>query len=150
MSYTNLLYHIVFRTYDSVNAISVENENLLYRYMWGVVKKKGGVLYRIGGMPDHIHLCVGLPASLAIADFMRELKTSSNKYIKSKRELFPKFSGWGKSYCALTCSYTSKETVVEYIKNQKRHHLSCAFQDELRELLAENGVDYNDDYFMKE
>ena len=63
---------------------------------------------------------------------------------------FPMFEGWRSEYFAATCSIRDKDAIIEYIKNQKRHHLSCAFQDELRELLAENGVDYNDDYFMKE
>ena len=150
MSYTNLIYHIIFRTRKSVEAIPIEHEDVLYRYIWGVVKEKGGVLYRVGGMPNHIHLCVQLPATLTVADFMRDLKTSASKFLNTKKELFSEFDGWGKSYCALSCSYSSKESVVEYIKKQKRHHLSCAFQDDLQEILKENGVDYNDDYFLKE
>ena len=40
MSYTHLLYHIVFRPKNSGPAINTEHENDLYRYIWGVVKQK--------------------------------------------------------------------------------------------------------------
>ena len=75
MAYINLLYHIVFRPKNSVSVIPIEKEEMLYRYIWGVIKHKDGVLYRIGGMPDHIHLLVQLPATVAIAHFVRDLKT---------------------------------------------------------------------------
>lgn len=150
MSYTNLIYHIIFRTRKSVDAISVEHENFLYRYIWGIVKGKGGVFYRVGGMPDHIHLCVQLPSTLAVADFMRDLKTSTSKFISTKKDLFPKFDGWGKSYCALTYSNSEKGSIVEYIKNQKVHHKTGAFPDELRSILQENGIVYSEEFFMKE
>ena len=119
MSYTQLLYHIVFRPKDSVPAISMEYEEYLYRYIWGFVKNKGGVLYRIGGMPDHIHLLIQLPPTLALSDFMRDLKTATHRYIREEISKFPLFVGWGKSYCALSCGMDGKDKVISYIKNQK-------------------------------
>ena len=71
MSYTRLLYHIVFRTKHSVPAIEIAHEGELYSYIWGFIKNKDSILYRIGGMPDHIHLLIELSVKLALADFMR-------------------------------------------------------------------------------
>ncbi len=150
MSYTRLLYHIVFRPKDSVPAIAVEHEECLYRYVWGFVKSKGCVLYRIGGMPDHIHMLVQMPPSLAVADFMRDLKTSSSIFMRDEHDKFPLFCGWGKSYCALTCSASAKDRVVEYIKGQKEHHKKTGFREELLSLLEESGVDVDIRYFLIE
>ncbi|OOH87399.1 hypothetical protein BMT54_09830 [Pasteurellaceae bacterium 15-036681] len=44
MSYTNLLYHIVFRTMGSVLAITEEHETELYRYIWSFAQYKRCVL----------------------------------------------------------------------------------------------------------
>ena len=148
MAYTNLLYHIVFRPKNSASVIVVDKEELLYRYIWGVVENKKGVLYRIGGMPDHVHILVQLPATIAIADFVRDLKTATNVYLKENRDSFPKFEGWSKSYCALSYSCRDKEMLVNYIKNQKEHHKKVSFRDELLGLLSESGVEVDMRYFM--
>ena len=81
MSYTRLLYHIVFRPRSSRPVITIAYEEMLYRYLWGFVKNKGGVLYRIGGMPDHVHMLVQIPPTLALSDFMHDLKLSVNKFM---------------------------------------------------------------------
>lgn len=80
MSYTHLLYHIVFRPKNNAPVIKIEHEEHLYRYIWGFIKQKDCVLYRIGGMPDHIHMFVQLPPTYAVSDFMRDIKTATNIY----------------------------------------------------------------------
>ena len=150
MSYTKLLYHIVFRPKDSAPAISEEHEESLYRYIWGFVKSRGCVLYRIGGMPDHVHMLVQIPPSLAVSDFMRDLKTSASKFMHDEKDKFPLFCGWGKSYCALTCSSSAKNGVMEYIKRQKEHHAKVGSREELLALLEQSGVEVDMRFFLKE
>ena len=65
MSYTQTFYHIILRTHRSIPAIAEEYERELYSYMLGFINNVGGRLYRVGGMPDHVHLFVSLPATLA-------------------------------------------------------------------------------------
>ena len=149
MSYTRLLYHIVFRTKYSIPAISIQHEKELYGYIWGIIKNKEGVLHRIGGMPDHIHLCVELSGKQSIAEFMRELKASSSKWLKNNTH-FPLFDGWGSRYAAFTYSIKDKDMIVNYIKNQKLHHSTISLESELRQLLAEHGCQIDERYFMKD
>ena len=148
MAYTNLLYHIVFRPKNSAQVIVVDKEEMLYCYIWGFVENKKGVLYRIGGMPDHVHMLVQLPATVAVADFVRDLKTSTSVFLKDNKDSFPKFDGWAKSYCALSYSTREKDMVVNYIKTQKEHHKRVSFHDEFLALLKESGVEVDMRYFM--
>ena len=148
MAYTNLLYHIVFRPKNSAQVIVVDKEEMLYRYIWGFVENKKGVLYRIGGMPDHVHMLVQLPATIAVADFVRDLKTSTSVFLKDNKDSFPKFEGWAKSYCALSYSSREKDVVVNYIKGQKEHHKRVSFREEFLVLLKESGVEVDMKYFM--
>ena len=148
MSYTSLLYHIIFRPKHSIPAIPVEHEKNLYSYIWGFIKNKNGILYRIGGMPDHIHLLVQLPPTLALSDFMHDLKLATHRYMREEKEKFPLFEGWGKSYYALSCSKESQEKIINYIKNQKVHHQTKNFHEELTKLLKDAEVEVNERYIF--
>lgn len=115
MSYTKLLYHIVFRTKRNRLTINQEHEKELYAYLLGIVRKNKSILYRIGGMEDHIHMLIDLHPSLALSDFMRELKSSSSKWLKNNSN-FPHFDYWAESFGAFTYNYTEKDVIVNYIK----------------------------------
>lgn len=122
MSHTKLLYHIVFRTKYSIPAIRHENEKDLYRFVWNHCKRKECVLYRIGGMPDHIHMLIQMPASSSMSDFVHNLKISTNYFIRNHSAEFPDYRGWNKSYFAASCSASHIHSITEYIANQKKHH----------------------------
>ena len=149
MSYTQTYYHIVLRTHCSVPAIVEEHERELYSYILGFTKNKGGHLYRIGSMPDHVHLFVSLPATLAMSKFVQELKVSTSKWLKANPH-FPLFSGWTKEYAGFSKSLRDKATVVRYIARQKEHHHSVTFEEEYRKFLTENGVKIKEEYFLKD
>ncbi len=76
MSYTRLLYHIVFRTKHGKNTIPEQHEKELYAYIMGIINNKKSKLYRIGGTENHIHLLVDIHTTFAVSDFMKELKES--------------------------------------------------------------------------
>jgi len=145
-SYRQILYHIIFRTKRSEKTLVEKYEKELYAYILGIIKNKGCFLYRINGMEDHIHLLSDLNPSIALADYMRDIKASSSVWLKQSGK-FPHFEGWADGYAAFTCSWSDKDRVIAYIKNQKEHHKHEAFEDELRRLLKEYGVDFDERYF---
>ncbi|MCQ2319415.1 MAG: IS200/IS605 family transposase [Bacteroidales bacterium] len=149
MSYTKLYYHIVIRTYRSGLSINIEHEKELYAYMMGFVNNMNAKLLRIGGMPDHIHLFVSLPATLPVAEFVQKLKVSSSKWLKTNPN-FPLFDGWGREYAAFSYCERDKDMIVNYIKKQKEHHMKENFPDEYRKFLTDNGMTINELYFLKD
>ena len=149
MSYTQTFYHIILRTHRSIPAIAEEHERELYSYMLGFINNVGGRLYRVGGMPDHVHLFVSLPATLAMSKFVQEIKVSTSKWLKANPH-FPLFDGWSKEYAGFSYSLRDKDMIVGYIAKQKEHHRSTAFPKEYREFLTENGVEIKEEYFLKD
>lgn len=137
MSYTKLYYHIVFRTLQSVPAINEQNEKALYQYIWAFCQQQKCTLHRINGMPDHLHLLVEIHPSMAVSDFVKQLKNASHKWLEQHSDWFPDFYAWSKGYCALTYSEHEKEKIVNYIKNQKEHHKSINFVDEMKALIVD-------------
>ncbi len=142
MSYTQILYHIILRTKYSDKALALDKAPELYKYMWGIIKNKNGVLYRINGMEDHIHILCDLHPLVPLADLIKALKGSSSRWIR-ETGIFPKFRGWGARYCALTYSYKEKDIIINYIKNQQKHHRSESFQEEIQRLWKEQNIEKN-------
>ena len=145
-AYRQILYHIVFRTKRSERTINPEHRTDLHQYIWGIIKNKNCVLFRINSMEEHIHILSDLHPSIALADYIRDIKISSAKWMKQSG-FFPHFKGWGIKYCALTYSYHERDTLINYIKNQQEHHKKELFQDEIRRLFKEQGIDLDEKWF---
>ena len=146
MAYTKLIYHIVLRTYQGTAPIAEAYERDLYMYIYGFCKNHQCVLYRINGMPDHIHLLVGLHPTIAVASFVHDLKIATNNFMTLNRDRFPDFVKWEQGYCALTYSEADKPRIINYITNQKEHHRKITARDELVSLLRDSGVEFDDRY----
>ena len=145
-AYRQILYHIVFRTRASEKTIDQAHFLELKNYIWGIIKNKNCVLFRINGMEEHIHILSDLHPSIALADYIKDIKVSSSKWMKASG-FFPKFRGWGIKYCALTYSYKDRDIIINYIKNQQEHHKKESFQDEISRLIKEHGIDMDEKWF---
>lgn len=148
MSFTKLIYHIVFSTKSRINAIPIEHERELYALILHIVNKQNGHLHRIGGMPDHIHILVDIPTSISVASFVKKVKQESS-FLMAKNANFPNWIGWEEGYGAFTYSVSEIPVVKNYIKNQKEHHRKITFLEEYRDWLVEMGVSPDEPYFPK-
>jgi hypothetical protein len=63
-------------------------------------------------------------------------------------KLCPGFSNWQNGYGAFTHSGPEKERLIKYIKCQDEHHKRVSFADELRALLIEAGVEFDEKYLI--
>ena len=142
-TYTQIYYHIVFSTKGRARVLLQSGRESLFRYVWGIIEKRRSRLYRINGTSDHLHILAALHPTVALADFVKEIKTGSSYWIKSNR-VFPEFSNWQDGYGAFTHSRRDKDRLIEYIKRQEEHHRKLSFADELRALLVEAGVKFDE------
>ena len=145
-AYRQILYHIVFRTKRSEKTINQAHAADLYKYIWGIIKNKKCVLFRINGMEDHLHILSDLHPSVALVDYIRDIKVLSSKWMKESG-FFSDFKGWGIKYCALTYSYKERNIIINYIKNQQKHHKRESFQDEIKRFFREQGIDLDEEWF---
>jgi putative transposase len=145
-SYRQHLYHIVFRTKDSLPTIRQNHVNELYAYVTGIIKHKKSHLYRINGVENHLHILTDMDPSIAPIDFVKDIKVSCSFWMK-RSNLFPLFDGWAVGYGSFTCSYKDLDRLIEYIKSQHEHHKKISFEDEYRKLLIEYGITPDEKYF---
>jgi putative transposase len=144
-TYTQLCYHIVFSTKERRPVLCEEHRDELLKYMWGVVKEKQGHLYRINATADHVHLLTSVHPTVAMADFIKDLKLSSSKWMKGHAG-FSGFDHWQGGYSDFTHSKNERNGLIEYVKGQAEHHHKKSFIEELRELLVEAGIDFEERY----
>jgi len=97
-------------------------------------------------MEDHLHILSDLHPTIALADYMRDIKTASSLWLKQSGK-FSEFKGWAGGYAALTYGWKDMEMIVNYIKNQQLHHKKESFESELKRLLQEQNIEVNEKYF---
>ena len=148
MSFTKSVYHIVFGTKHRQAVIPIEHERRVYKILFDLMKSYGAYVYRIGGMPDHVHILVDISSKNALADFVKRLKQESSFLIKNDG-IFPGWCGWSEGYGAFTYSSSDIPSVMQYICNQKEHHKKISFIDEYRQWLIEMGVSPDAPFFPK-
>jgi len=144
-TYTKLLYHIIFSTKDREPLITPHLRENLYPYIGGIIRGQEGVLQAIGGMPDHIHLVVGVKPDLSVSELVRLVKANSSKWINEQASHAGRF-GWQSGYGAFSVSLSQLAAVCEYVQRQEEHHSKKTFQEEYLDFLRRHEVSFDERY----
>lgn len=146
-TFTQLLYHIVFSTKDRLPLIQPARKDELCRYVWGINKKLDCHLYRINAVEDHTHIVTHIHPTVALADYIKKVKNAATAWIR-RGSVFPRWRGWQDGYAAFTHSIEEKERLIDYVKNQQENHGRESLVDELRRLLAEAKIEFDEKYLL--
>lgn len=146
-TYTQILYQIVWSTKNRKPSLTKNYRIQLFQYIWGLLKKKRCHLYRINGVEDHLHIVTHVHPSIALASLVKDIKLAASSHIKEE-SLFDDFDGWQSGYAAFTYSIDAKDNLIEYVKRQEEHHRKITFEEELRELLKEHHIPYDEKYLL--
>lgn len=126
--FSQMYIHLVFSPKNRNALIKPSWEEHLYKYITGIIQGRSHKMLAIGGMPDHIHIFIGLKPVESVSDLVREIKKSSNHFINTEK-LSTNFD-WQNGYGAFTHSRSQINNVCKYILNQKEHHKNKTFQEE--------------------
>lgn len=138
--FSQLDIHLVFAVKSRDALINATWEESLYRYTTGIIENKGHKMLAIGGMPDHIHIFIGLNPAESVSDLVREVKKSTVKWIKESNLTQNAFR-WQEGYGAFSYSRSHRERVCKYILNQKLHHTKRTFREEYLKTLKDFGLE---------
>jgi REP element-mobilizing transposase RayT len=141
-TYTCELFHCVFPTKERRNLITEEMELRLWPFLGGIARKNGFKTIAIGGIADHVHLLLSLPASMALAKAMQLLKGGSSKWMNENGIKF----AWQEGYGAFTVGVSQQEQTISYINRQHEHHRKRTFEEEFLAFLKKHGIEYDPKY----
>lgn len=138
--FSQLYIHVVFAVKNRRALIRQAWEEELHKYITGIVQNRGHKMLAIGGMPDHIHIFLGLKPAEALSDLVRETKKASTAFIREKEFTSVAFS-WQAGYGAFSHSRSQIDAVCRYILNQKEHHRKKTFEGEFRKMLEDFNIE---------
>jgi len=146
-TFSQIYIQVVFAVKGRKSLIASPWEEELYKYITGIITNKGQKLIAINGMPDHIHILIGLKPSCCLSDLVQELKKAANAFINGKRFTRSRFE-WQKGFGAFSYSHSALDNVIAYIQNQKEHHKKKTFKEEYIGLLKKFEIAYDEKYLF--
>jgi putative transposase len=93
-SFTQMYVHCVWATWNREPLITEEVQPMLYRAIVQQCRDLKCTVIAIGGIEDHVHLLVGFPTTLAIAELVKKVKGSSSRLANDADDWFFKWQ-WG-------------------------------------------------------
>jgi REP element-mobilizing transposase RayT len=148
-TYTQIHLQFVFAVKYRGAIIDKTWKENLYRYITGIVQANNHKLLAINGMPDHIHLFVGMRPTQSVSDLLQDIKGSSSKWINDNELVKGKFE-WQEGYGAFSYAMSQIDDVIKYINNQEEHHKNRSFREEYLAFLQKFKVDYDERYIFKD
>jgi len=146
--YSQLYIQVVFSPKYREGLLAEEIQEEVFSYISGTVTNKGCKSIIINGMPDHIHILLGLDPRLSLNDLITHIKRSSSIFINERKLTGKKFA-WQEGFGAFSYSRSQVEKVYNYILNQKIHHAKSSFREEYLEFLKKYAIDYDDRYLFE-
>jgi len=147
-TYSQIYIQIVFAVQGRQNLIRPERKDELQKYMTGIVTRQGQKLIAIHCMPDHTHLLIGLRPNLALSELVGDIKTGSTNHINEQQWVRGRFS-WQEGFGAFSYGHSQLKGVIEYIRDQVRHHARTTFRQEYLKFLKKFEVPHDERYVFK-
>ena len=138
------LIHLVFSTKNREPHITPGFREDLFAYLAGILNARRCPAITVGGVADHVHLLFVLAKTAPLCDVVEDVKNDSSKWAKGNGG--PADFYWQTGYGAFSVSPRDEGRVVGYIARQEEHHSRATFQDEMRLMLNQAGIEYDERY----
>ena len=143
-SYSSSLFHCVFATKQRRRLIVPEIRERLWAFLGGTARELGMKALIVGGIEDHTHLLLSLPATISLAEAMQKVKANSSRWVHETSPTRALFS-WQKGYGAFSIGITQVNATIQYIRNQAVRHRRVDFREELAAFVKKHGLTFYED-----
>ena len=144
-SFNSCLVHGVFSTKGRTGWLTPAIRERLWPYIGGIARENDMKALAIGGVADHVHVLLSLPATISVSKAMQLLKGNSSKWL---RETFPDLRrqgfAWQEGFGVFSIGVSGVEDTVRYIETQEEHHRKKSFRDEFEGFLKKHGYEYKE------
>jgi len=147
-TFSQIYIQTVFAVSNRMSLIRSEFKEDLYKYISGIVRNQGQKLISINGMPDHVHILIGLRPAMALADLVKDIKADSSNFINDNKWIRGRFS-WQEGYGAFSYGHSQLNTIIRYIQNQEKHHTRRSFKTEYLTLLRKFEIAFEEKYVFE-
>ena len=141
-TYVSNRIHIVFAAKQRRELIPETLLEELWAYVYGICRNLGIKTYAIGGMRDHLHAFVGLPATIKLSEAAQKIKANSSRLLHEKGV---KTFAWQEGYGAFSVGVSQTEATIQYIRTQAQHHAKRNYRAEFEAMLTMHGLKVTED-----
>jgi putative transposase len=136
--YSEIHLHFVWHTKLSLPLLTPPVEAAARRFLrQKTVNTPGAYVHEIGGTENHIHMAVTITPTIAIAEFIGQLKGSSSHDVNQELGRGSKLLEWQAGYGVVSFGTKDLEWVIAYIRNQREHHAKGTVHERLERIEPE-------------
>jgi putative transposase len=134
--YSEIHLHITWHTKNNGPMLVAKIETETHHYLKGrCINTPGVFIHEIGGIEDHVHLCLTIPPTLLISDFVGQLKGASAHEINQKfRADHAKVLEWQTGSGVVSFGTNNLPWVKDYVRNQRERHKKGEIEDRLERI----------------
>ncbi|EMR00831.1 IS200/IS605 family transposase [Cesiribacter andamanensis] len=129
-SFTQVYVHVVWAVKNREKILSKTIRYKLIEHILETFKERKLVILALGGVEDHMHCLLRLPATYTIAQAVKEIKGESSHWLNATNQLEGSFI-WQEGYGAFSVSPQRVEQIKTYVFNQEQHHQTVSIDQEL-------------------
>ena len=138
--YSEIHLHLVWHTKNSLPLLNPRVEAATYGCIRELISNNSGViLHACGGTPTHVHLCVTIPPTVLISDFVGKIKGASSYELNHQNEKRDPVLQWQSGYGVVSFGTRDLDWVKEYVRNQKEHHARGTAYERLERVTESDG-----------
>jgi REP element-mobilizing transposase RayT len=117
--FTKLFVHLVWATWDRLPILTPDLFAVVERAILHECMEMEVEVIAFGGVADHVHLLVRIPAKVSVAQLVKQVKGASSHLVNNRLKTPFKWQG---GYGAFSVSHSVLARVREYVLNQENHH----------------------------
>ena len=121
-NYSRLFYHFVWATWDRTPLLTEEIEAQAYALIRHQCAEMDAKVFALGGIENHVHLVVSLPATRNVSDFIKSVKGVSSRALNETCGRPAWSFKWQGRYGVHTVCPSHMNLIIRYVENQKQHH----------------------------
>ena len=130
--YSEINLHLNWHTKISAPLLTTDVETLAHRCLRErLIGTDGIFVHEIGGTDTHVHLCLTLPPTILISDFVGQLKGASSYEVNQRLGLRSKVLQWQAGYGVVSLGTKDIPWLKRYIHNQRQHHAHGTIHERL-------------------
>lgn len=120
MPYWQLFYHVIFATEARRPMVTTELAGVVGALVREKTTTLGCVVHAANVQPDHVHLVLSIPPSLAVGNVVGQIKGNSSHALTAS---FPALEfGWQTGYGIFSFGKRHLPDVVRYVNDQDQRH----------------------------
>jgi REP element-mobilizing transposase RayT len=129
-SFVRILVHAVWSTKSREKLIHPNVERDIHKILYSKFEENQSPVLALNGTTDHIHVLFLMNHKKALDETIKIIKGGSTYEINNQKLSNEKFS-WQTGFGAFSVSEQNKDTVIQYIRNQKQRHKTQTLEQEM-------------------